>query len=101
MAGPLVVTGATIASDDLVNIWSHRRSYVPDDGAFGGPDSSPWFEYVDVGDSAQRRYQVVAYNASGDAPASVVVCASPPQGAPRRATAVERAGWAPIMVVSA
>ena len=73
-----ITTGVTNAADGVVDIWSEQNSYVPVRNAFQGPDQSPWFEYVDVGDRTQRCYQIVAYNPSGDAPTSTTACASPP-----------------------
>jgi hypothetical protein len=71
-------TGATTVADGVVNVWSQGYSYQPVRNPFPGQDHSPWFEYVDVGDRTQRCYQVVAYNDSGDAPASAIACGSPP-----------------------
>ncbi|HET6952319.1 MAG TPA: hypothetical protein VFI47_18210, partial [Acidimicrobiales bacterium] len=73
-----VTTGSVTAADGVVNIWSAQHSYVPDRGEpLAGPDTSPWFEYVDVG-TGERCYQVLAHNAAGAGPASGVVCGSPP-----------------------
>lgn len=73
-----ITTGATTADDSVVNIWSQGYSYRPVRNPFPGTDQSPWFEYVDVGNPAQRCYRVTAYNPSGNAPASNTACASPP-----------------------
>lgn len=75
-----ITTGRATAAPDVVNIWSAQHSYIPSGGTLPAPDSSPWFQYVDVGWSGQRCYRVVAYNAAGAAPPSVVTCASPPGG---------------------
>lgn len=73
-----ITTGATTVADGVVNVWSEGYSYQPVRRPFPGRDRSHWFEYVDVGSRAPRTYQVVAYNASGNAPASNTATASPP-----------------------
>jgi hypothetical protein len=77
-------TGKATAGSDVTNIWSQQRSYVPSGATTAMPDSSPWFEYVEVisGGAAPRYFRVVAYNANGEAPASAIVCGSP-TGSPR------------------
>lgn len=72
-----ITTGAATAEDEVVNIWSQQHSYVPPRDGFDGPDLSPWFQYVEYGGSGERCFQVIAFNAAGDAPPSEVVCASP------------------------
>jgi hypothetical protein len=72
-----VTTGRVSAADDVVNIWSAQHSYVPARGTLDGPDRSPWFQYVEVSRTGERCFRVVAYNAAGDGPASVVACGSP------------------------
>ena len=73
-----ITTGAATVADGVVNVWSEGYSYQPVRRPFPGRDRSPWFEYVDVGNRAPRTYQVIAYNASGNAPASNTASASPP-----------------------
>jgi hypothetical protein len=73
-----VTTGRATAADDGVTVWSSQHSYLPDRGPLGQPDSSPWFQYVEVGEPRVRWFQVVAYNAAGDAPPSAAVSGSPP-----------------------
>jgi hypothetical protein len=73
-----ITTGTTTAAPDVVNIWSAQHSYVPSQGTLDGPDQSPWFEYVEYSGAPQRCYRVIAYNASGDGPASAVACGGPP-----------------------
>ena len=72
-----VTTGSTTAAPEVVNIFSEQHSYRPSDGPLAAPDPSPQFHYVDV-TSGERCFQVIAYNAAGDAPASAVACGSPP-----------------------
>jgi len=74
-----ITTGKTTAGTDVTNIWSQQYSYKPAHNDFAGSDSSPWFEYIEtVSAGIVRRYfRVVAYNASGEASASVVVCGDP------------------------
>lgn len=71
-----ITTGVTTAADDVVTIWSDNYSYVPILRPFPGADHSPWFELVDYRFENTRCYQVVAYNTSGNAPASNTACAS-------------------------
>ncbi|MEO8695707.1 MAG: hypothetical protein ABI658_19470 [Acidimicrobiales bacterium] len=75
-----ITTGKTTAGTDVINILSQQYSYKPVSVAFGSPDASPWFEYIEVisGGAVRRYFRVIAYNANGDAPASVVVCGDPP-----------------------
>jgi hypothetical protein len=74
-----VTTGKTTAGTDVVNILSQQYSYKPTRSAFAGPDSSPRFEYIETvsGGIVRRYFRVVAYNANGEAAASVVVCGDP------------------------
>ena len=85
-SGPFVVnadfdvtTGKATAGTDVINIWSEHYSYKPTRGAFVPPDASPRFEYIEIvsGGTVRRYFRVVAYNTSGDAPASIVVCGVP------------------------
>ncbi|HUP73425.1 MAG TPA: hypothetical protein VM282_10315 [Acidimicrobiales bacterium] len=57
-----------------------NHNYRPSGATAAAPDPSPWFEYVELisGGVVQRYFRVVAYNANGDAAASVTVCGSPP-----------------------
>ena len=75
-----LTTGKATAASDVTNVWSPQHSYVPAGANATVPDSSPSFQYVEVptGGVVQRHLRVVAYNANGDAPASVVVCGAPP-----------------------
>lgn len=73
-----IVTGATTAADEVVNIWSQQHTYIPAGSPLTSPDQSPWFQLVEVGGTGERCYQVVAYNAAGAAPPSPVACGSPP-----------------------
>ena len=82
-----VTTGSATAAADVVNIYSDQHSYVPARGTLDGPDRSPRFSYVDLG-SEQRCFRVIAYNAAGDGPASVVACGAPPGVEPEPATPV-------------
>ena len=74
-----ITTGKTTAGADVINIWSDQYSYKPTRSAFALPDSSPRFEYIETlsGGILRRYFRVVAYNANGEAPASVVVCGDP------------------------
>lgn len=73
-----VITGGVTADPDVATIWSDQRSYLhPGVPPPASPDTSPWFQLVNLGDG-QRCFQVVAYNAGGDAPPSPVVCGWPP-----------------------
>lgn len=72
-----VTTGSTTAAPQVVNIFSEQHSYLPSDGPLAAPDPSPRFQYVDV-TAGERCFQVIAYNAAGDGPASAVACGSPP-----------------------
>ena len=74
-----VTTGKTNAGADVTNVWSEQFSYKPVRSALARPDTSPRFEYVEIvsGGVSRRYFRVVAYNAGGDAPASVVVCGAP------------------------
>jgi hypothetical protein len=74
-----ITTGKATAGSDVINILSQQYSYKPATVAFASPDSSPWFEYVETisGGAVRRYFRVVAYNANGEAPASVVVCGDP------------------------
>jgi hypothetical protein len=73
-------TGKVTAGSDVTNLWSQKHTYLPSGATAAAPDSSPWFEYVELTSSGvvQRYFRVVAYNANGDAAASVTVCGSPP-----------------------
>jgi hypothetical protein len=71
-----VTTGRATAADNVVNVWSEQYSYVPVRHTFVGPDTSPWFEYVELA-PGQRCFRVVAYNAGGDGPMSPVACSLP------------------------
>jgi hypothetical protein len=71
-----ITTGATTAADDISNIWSEGYTYRPVLRPFPGVDHSPWFEVVDYRFGPQRCFKVIAYNPSGDAPASNTGCAS-------------------------
>jgi hypothetical protein len=75
-----ITTGKTTAGADVINILSQQYSYKPVNVAFATPDSSPWFEYVEIisGGAVRRYFRVVAYNANGEGPVSVVVCGDPP-----------------------
>ena len=77
-----ITTGKATAATEVTNIFSSQRTYIPPGATATAPDPSPRFEYVEVGGNVQHYFRVVAYNASGDAPASAVVCGSPP-GQPR------------------
>jgi hypothetical protein len=75
-----ITTGKTTAGTDVINILSQKYSYKPVNVAFAAPDSSPWFEYIETvsGGAVRRYFRIVAYNASGEGPTSVVVCGDPP-----------------------
>ncbi len=69
-----VTTGATTAVSDVVNIWSAGHSYLPDRGALGAPDSSPWFEYVEAAGARRACFRLAATNAAGAGPYSAAAC---------------------------
>jgi len=75
-----ITTGKTTAGVDVINVWSQQYSYKPVIVAFAATDSSPWFEYIETisGGAARRYFRVVAYNANGEAPPSIIVCGDPP-----------------------
>jgi hypothetical protein len=73
-----VTTGRATSAAGVVNVWSQQHSYVPPTGTLSGPDTSPWFEYVEYGSAPQRCFKVVAVDAAGEGPASPVACGSPP-----------------------
>ncbi|MBI4885451.1 MAG: hypothetical protein HY826_15500 [Actinobacteria bacterium] len=71
----------TAAAADVVNIWSLQHSYVPPSGALANPDTSPWFQYVEVVEgiaSVEHCFKVIAYNAAGRGHSSAATCGSPP-----------------------
>lgn len=72
-----VTTGSTTAAPEVVNIFSDQHTYLPSGGPLGAPDQSPWFQVVEVA-FAERCYRVIAYDPTGDGPASAVACGSPP-----------------------
>jgi hypothetical protein len=72
-----ITDGSAVASDNVVNIWSERHSYIPTGGTLDTRDASPTFQYVEVGTSGQQCFRVLAYNASGEGPPSAVVCSTP------------------------
>jgi hypothetical protein len=74
-----ITTGKATAGSDVINILSQKYSYKPATVAFAPPDSSPWFEYIEIVSGGVNRhyFRVVAYNANGDAPPSAVVCGYP------------------------
>jgi hypothetical protein len=72
-----VMTGTATALPPVANVWSEDRNYLPPRGPWTGPDPSVHFHYVDLGEG-ERCFQVIAFNAAGDGPPSVVVCGSPP-----------------------
>lgn len=72
-----VTTGAVTKAADVPTIWSENYNYRPEGPGLTTPDTSPWFEYIDLG-SDPRWYQLVAYNAAGAGQASAVVSAGPP-----------------------
>jgi hypothetical protein len=84
-SGPFAVTadlnlaaGAITVAADVVNVWSPgAANYHPTYEVVPGAPPPDEFQYVDSGGTA-RYYQVVAYNAAGDGPPSVVVCGAPP-----------------------
>jgi hypothetical protein len=59
-----VATGHATTADDGIFVWS--------------PTGSSHFQYIEVGEERVRWFQVVAYNAAGDAPPSAAVSGSPP-----------------------
>jgi hypothetical protein len=71
-----VVSGAATVADEVTNIWSDQHVYVPSQGAFGAPDTSPTFQYVESVGSTRHCFRVVAYNAAGEGPVSTVACGS-------------------------
>jgi hypothetical protein len=73
-------TGKVTVGSDVINVFSRNHTYLPSGATAAAPDPSPWFEYVELlsGGAVQRYFRVVAYNANGDAAASVTVCGSPP-----------------------
>jgi len=72
-----VTTGAVTKAADVTTIWSATHNYRPEAPGLTTPDTSPWFEYIDLGNNP-RWYKLVAYNAAGEGPASAVVGSSPP-----------------------
>jgi hypothetical protein len=81
-----VMTGAVTRKADVTYIVSANHEYRPGRPLLSAPDTSPWFEYIDVG-AYPRWFKIVAYNAAGQGPASAVLEAvSPyppyPPGAP-------------------
>jgi hypothetical protein len=72
-----VMTGAVTRKADVTYIASANHSYRPGGPLLSAPDTSPWFEYIDVG-GFPRWFKIVAYNAAGQGPASAVLEAVPP-----------------------
>lgn len=77
-----IVTGRVEAVSEVVNVWSAQHTYVPDRGPLAGPDQSPRFQFVDVGEPGARYYRVGAYNAAGSGPLSAVTWGIPVVGPP-------------------
>ena len=85
-SGPFAVTadlnlaaGEITVAAGVVNVWSPGvAGYHPTYETVPGAPPPHEFQYVDVSGGAARYNQVVAYNAAGDGPPSVVVCGSPP-----------------------
>jgi hypothetical protein len=73
----VVITGSATAADDVINVFSERHTYVGPGGSLELPDQSPRFFYVDFL-FRPRCFMVVAYDAAGDGPESVVACGAPP-----------------------
>jgi hypothetical protein len=71
-----VTTGLVTKAADVTTIWSENHNYRSEGPGLTAPDTSPWFEYIDLGDNP-RWYQLVAYNAAGAGPASAVVWSGP------------------------
>jgi hypothetical protein len=71
-------TGEETHTETIHNIWSDQHTYLPAREQLAAPDTSSWFEVVDVSGDPRRCFQVTAFNDAGAAPPSVVVCGSPP-----------------------
>ena len=72
-----IYSGDTHADAEVVNIWTHLHSYVPDGGGIDGHDTSPVFHYVEVSEADERCFKVVAYNGAGRGHSSSVQCSGP------------------------
>jgi len=71
-----VTTGATTKAAGVTTIWSANHNYRPGGPGLTTPDTSPWFELIDVGNDP-RWFKLVAYNAAGQGPASSVLYSVP------------------------
>jgi hypothetical protein len=71
-----VTTGATTKAAGVTTIWSANHNYGPGGPRLATPDTSPWFEVIDVGNDP-RWFKLVAYNAAGQGPASAVLYSVP------------------------
>lgn len=77
-----IVSGRVEAVSEVVNVWSAQHTYLPDRGPLAGPDQSPRFQFVDVGEPGARYYRIGAYNAAGSGPLSAVTWGVPVVGPP-------------------
>jgi hypothetical protein len=71
-----VTTGATTEADGVTTIWSANHNYRPGGPRLTTPDTSPWFELIDVGNDP-RWFKLVAYNAAGQGPVSAAYYSVP------------------------
>jgi hypothetical protein len=76
-----LATAEVTVADSVANVFSPGSAeYFPVLTFQPGDPLPNDFEYIDLGGLEPRYFRVVAYNAAGDGPPSVVVCGSAPGG---------------------
>jgi hypothetical protein len=73
-----VTTGQTTAVSEVILLKSAEQYYIPPGVPFAWPDRSTAFQSVEYPCDGERCYRVVAFNADGAGPASVLACGTPP-----------------------
>jgi hypothetical protein len=73
-----VMTGVVFVADEVIDLRAEDVDYLWTELPTEPPEWFLYGELVEEPPPSPRFYQVVAYNAGGDGPPSIVVCGSPP-----------------------